>query len=156
MGWNYRIVEILPNHETSDTPPPYYGFITAWYSKSGKLDSWSAPPAAPYGCSLDELKGDISFFKKAFQKDLLSNSAFNVEFGPPCTEIPELVIQRTTYPARENAPSTEPAEEDFKFIMISDDGVATPFVPTANSVDLLCRIIEEMGRVVDVQQALAS
>jgi hypothetical protein len=133
--------------------PPYYGFITAWYSKSGKLDSWSAPPAAPYGSSLDELKGDISLFKRAFERDLLSNSTFDVEFGPPFTEVPDLVIHRTNYPKRENAPADEPAEEDFKFTIIRHNGVEEPFVPTADSIHLLRRIIEEMDRVLQIQQA---
>jgi len=65
-----------------------------------------------------------------------------------------LVIHRTTYPARNTEPSDEPPEEDFRFMVIKNGSVEEPFVPIADSIDLLRRIIEEMEKVIANQQAL--
>jgi len=68
MGyWNYRVIK--KHHQETDTYA--YQVHEVYYKKSGKIEGWSESPVSPMGETLNELRGDIQSFSKAFQKPVL-------------------------------------------------------------------------------------
>jgi len=68
MGyWNYRVIK--RHHKETDTYT--YQVHEVYYKKNGKIEGWSESPVSPMGDTLNELRGDIQYFSKAFQKPVL-------------------------------------------------------------------------------------
>ncbi len=68
MGyWNYRVIRM--HHKETDTYT--YQVHEVYYRKNGKIKGWSESTVSPMGESLNELRSDIQYFSKAFQKPVL-------------------------------------------------------------------------------------
>ena len=65
--WNYRAIR--KSHEESDTDT--YQIHEVYYDKDGNIEGWTESPVKPLGETPDELREDIRFFIKAFQKPIL-------------------------------------------------------------------------------------
>ena len=65
--WNYRAIR--KSHGESDTDT--YQIHEVYYDKDGNIEGWTESPVKPLGETPDELREDIRFFIKAFQKPIL-------------------------------------------------------------------------------------
>ncbi len=65
--WNYRVIK--RHHKKSDTYT--YQVHEVYYKKSGKIAGWTESPVTPMGETVNELRGDIRYFSRAFQKPVL-------------------------------------------------------------------------------------
>lgn len=83
--WNYRVIEKY--HKETDTNT--YHIHEVYYSDDGIIESWSESAVEPMGETVDELREDIRFFIKAFQKPVLKEE---MENGKPVL-VPQNDIQ---------------------------------------------------------------
>ncbi len=74
--WNHRIIEKY--HKETDTST--YQIHEVYYSNDGIIESWTESAVGPMGETVDELREDVSFFMKAFQKPVLKEE---IENGKP-------------------------------------------------------------------------
>lgn len=65
--WNYRVIR--KNHRKTDSCS--YHIHEVYYDDENNIESWTRSPVEPMGETLAELRGDIHFFLKAFQKPVL-------------------------------------------------------------------------------------
>ncbi len=65
--WNYRVIKRY--HKKSDAYT--YQIHEVYYKKSGKIEAWTESAVAPMGDTVDELRGDVHYFTKAFQQPVL-------------------------------------------------------------------------------------
>jgi len=65
--WNYRVIR--KHHKESDTNT--YQIHEVYYKEDGAIEGWTESAVEPLGEIPDELREDIRFFMKAFQKPIL-------------------------------------------------------------------------------------
>ncbi len=68
--WNYRVIRKY--HEESDSST--YHIHEVYYDDENIIEGWTQSPVEPIGESLVELRNDIQYFSKAFQKPALIES----------------------------------------------------------------------------------
>jgi len=66
--WNYRVIRKY--HEKSDSST--YQIHEVHYDDENMIEGWTQSPVEPMGESLPELRNDIQYFLKAFQKPVLT------------------------------------------------------------------------------------
>lgn len=66
--WNYRVIRKY--HEESDSST--YQIHEVYYDDENMIEGWTQSPVEPMGESLAELRNDIQYFIKAFQKPVLT------------------------------------------------------------------------------------
>ena len=66
MSWNYRIMR--RQHPTGEA---LYGIYEVYYDKEGKVEGWTENSMTGEWETLDDLKGDLEYLLKAFDKELL-------------------------------------------------------------------------------------
>ncbi|KHE93739.1 MAG: hypothetical protein SCABRO_00472 [Candidatus Scalindua brodae] len=71
--WNYRVIKKY--HKETDTST--YHIHEVYYSDDGIIESWTESAVEPMGETVDELREDIRFFTKAFQKPVLKEETEN-------------------------------------------------------------------------------
>jgi hypothetical protein len=71
--WNYRIIEKY--HKKTDITT--YHIHEVYYTDDGIIESWTESAVEPMGETVDELREDIRFFIKAFQKPVLKEETEN-------------------------------------------------------------------------------
>jgi hypothetical protein len=71
--WNYRVIEKY--HKETDTNT--YHIHEVYYSDDGIIVSWTESAVGPIGETVGELREDIRFFTKAFQKPVLKEETEN-------------------------------------------------------------------------------
>lgn len=84
--WNYRVIEKY--HKETDTST--YHIHEVYYTDDGTIESWTESAVEPMGETVDELREDIRFFIKAFQKPVLKEETEN---GKPVL-VPQSDIQK--------------------------------------------------------------
>jgi hypothetical protein len=67
MSWNYRVIK-----QTSKLGEDWYEFREVYYTKSGKIDMWTARSAEPHGGSLEDLKWGLIQMLEALEKPVLT------------------------------------------------------------------------------------
>lgn len=65
--WNYRVIY----KKDKKTQNPTYQIYEVYYSKKGKIISWSKEPVSPNGESEKELKKQLKIYKSAFELPIL-------------------------------------------------------------------------------------
>ena len=65
--WKYRVIR--KHHKESDTNT--YQIHEVYYKEDGAIEGWTESAVEPLGETPDELREDIRFFMKAFQKPIL-------------------------------------------------------------------------------------
>lgn len=65
--WNYRVIRKY--HEESDSST--YQIHEVHYNDENMIEGWTQSPVEPMGESLAELRNDIHYFLKAFQKPVM-------------------------------------------------------------------------------------
>lgn len=73
MTWNYRILRKYDKESDTST----YQVHEVYYSVDGKIEGWTESAVLPMGETLPELREDIRFFTKAFQKPILEERTEN-------------------------------------------------------------------------------
>jgi hypothetical protein len=73
--WNYRIIRKY--HEESDSST--YQIHEVYYNDDDIIEGWTQSPVEPIGESLAELRNDIQYFLKAFQKPVLTECIKNAK-----------------------------------------------------------------------------
>jgi len=71
--WNHRIIH--KHHEQTDEHT--YHVHEVYYDDSGNIDKWTISPVTPMGETPYELREDIRYFIKAFQKPVLIETKQN-------------------------------------------------------------------------------
>ncbi len=71
--WNHRIIEKYHKETNTST----YQIYEVYYKDDGIIESWTESAVEPMGETVDELREDISFFMKAFQKPVLKEEMEN-------------------------------------------------------------------------------
>lgn len=66
--WNYRVIRKYHKKTDSNT----YHIHEVYYDDENNIESWTQSPVEPMGETVAELRGDIHFFLKAFQKSVLT------------------------------------------------------------------------------------
>jgi hypothetical protein len=66
--WNYRVIREYHKESDSNT----YQIYEVYYDDENKIEGWTQSPVGPTGESLAELRNDIQYFIKAFQKPVLT------------------------------------------------------------------------------------
>ena len=74
--WNYRVIR--KHHRESETDT--YQIHEVYYHKDGTIEGWTESAVQPFGETPGELREDIRFFMKAFQKPILEEQ---VKDGKP-------------------------------------------------------------------------
>lgn len=67
MTWNYRIMRRKYPHQDEY----YFEIHEVYYTKSGKVWSWSEEPCGPAGDTIGDLRSDIKLFRAALDKPIL-------------------------------------------------------------------------------------
>ncbi|OQY11574.1 MAG: hypothetical protein B6I31_04660 [Desulfobacteraceae bacterium 4572_19] len=65
--WNHRVIH--KHHQQTDEHT--YQVHEVYYDDNGIIDKWTASPVVPMGETPDELREEIRYFIKAFQKPVL-------------------------------------------------------------------------------------
>ena len=84
--WNYRIIKKYHNETDSST----FHIHEVYYSDDGIIESWTESAVEPMSEAVDELRENIRFFMKAFQKPVLKEETKN---GKPVL-VPQNDIQK--------------------------------------------------------------
>lgn len=71
--WNYRVIK----KQSSKPDTTTYQVYEVYYDKQGKIESWTKTAVNPFGETPGELREDIRFFIKAFQKPILEEKEKN-------------------------------------------------------------------------------
>jgi hypothetical protein len=71
--WNYRIIRKYYKESQSST----YQIHEVHYDDENVIEGWTQSPVEPMGESLAELRNDIQYFLKAFQKPVLTEIVKN-------------------------------------------------------------------------------
>lgn len=67
LPWNYRIIR-----KTSHQNYEYFEIHEVHYSADGvTIENWTVSPIAPYGETLDELRGSMKLMSQAFERPVL-------------------------------------------------------------------------------------
>jgi hypothetical protein len=61
MSWNYRVI----------LQDDYYSIHEVYYDDDGNIESWTEQPVGIGGETLEELKGDLEYYKHALEKPVL-------------------------------------------------------------------------------------
>jgi hypothetical protein len=70
MTWNYRVMKITQNHETT------YGIHEVYYSPDGKPQLYSADPVPVFASSFESLKEEAKRCHDALNKAVLTPEDF--------------------------------------------------------------------------------
>lgn len=71
--WNHRIIEKYHKETNTST----YQIYEIYYKDDGIIENWTESAVGPMGETVDELREDIRFFMKAFQKPVLKEEIKN-------------------------------------------------------------------------------
>lgn len=71
--WNYRVIKKQPSVPDTTT----YQVHEVYYDKQGRIEGWTKSAVNPFGETPGELREDIRFFTKAFQKPILEEKEEN-------------------------------------------------------------------------------
>jgi hypothetical protein len=71
--WNYRVIRKDQAESDSST----YQIHEVYYNDDDIIEGWTQSPVEPMGESLAELRNDIQYFLKAFQKPVLTECIKN-------------------------------------------------------------------------------
>jgi hypothetical protein len=66
--WNYRVIR----KDEDKTGTASYQIHEVYYQENGVIDGWTEMPVQPCGNTCEELREDIRFFLKAFQRPVLA------------------------------------------------------------------------------------
>jgi hypothetical protein len=67
MYWNHRVIY----KKDQKTGFESFEIHEVYYSKKGKIKSWTESPVSPFGESKKILKKELKYFKKALKKPIL-------------------------------------------------------------------------------------
>lgn len=70
LYWNHRVVHKY--HEKSDSHT--YQIHEVYYDDNGEIEGWTESAMEPFGETPSELREDIRYFIKAFQKPILKST----------------------------------------------------------------------------------
>jgi uncharacterized OB-fold protein len=66
--WNHRVIY----KKDTETGFESFEIHEVYYSKKGKIKSWTVSPIAPFGETKKVLKQELKYFKKALKKPILT------------------------------------------------------------------------------------